>query len=116
MFDKRALLKFQWDDLDEEVRELTTMYLKSSDSYFLSEIVKFSCPFRLISYLSDLDKLEVPLYEEVCELYEDNEIDIFIDHRERKKFYNEHEDFPFHWQFNVDKFIENTPHLDKYGN
>ncbi len=95
----------------EPVGDSGTFYIDTSSNIFIEEINKYQCPIRLIDFLDE----EFENNNEVTELIrlpENGKIDLFINlSNETQKIIDETDGFT-----EFDKYLENTSHLNKYGN
>ena len=95
----------------EPIGDIATFTIKTNNKYFISEIKKYKCPIRLINFIDEQIK-----NDDIEELIKDNEIqsaviDIEIDLlNETDEIVNSSDGFT-----DLDKYIESTDYLDKYG-
>jgi hypothetical protein len=95
----------------EPVGDCATFYYETENEYFIYEIKKYKCPFRLSMFLDEVMK-EFDNIEELIRLEPNQKVDLVIDLlAESERMIKDPTLFAF-----SDKYLEQTKHLDKYGN
>ena len=95
----------------EPVGDCATFYYKTENEYFIDEIKKYKCPYRLSMFLDEAME-QFNDIKELIRLEPGQKIDLFINlsHISEKLVKN-----PKLSPFSK-KYLEQTKHLDKYGN
>ncbi len=95
----------------EPVGDCARFYIETNDQEFIHELKKYVCPVRLIKYLDQ----ELEINEDILELIRlepEQIVDLKIDlSLASEKIINDPNLSPF-----PTKYLEQTKHLDKYGN
>ena len=105
------IIKIKLGRAVEPMGDIATFTIKTNNKYFISEIKKYKCPIRLINFLDE--QMENDYIEELIQDHEiqsaiiDIEINLL---NETDKIMNSSDNFT-----DLDKYIESTDYLDKYG-
>ncbi|MDY0292512.1 MAG: hypothetical protein RBR02_09290 [Desulfuromonadaceae bacterium] len=92
---------------------LGDIYIKSNNENFIDEIQKYTCPTRMIEFISSQD---LDICAELLSPPNNNSFDLEIDLS--KKLLEQMGDLslPFSVKMDSSMCANNTSHLDKYGN
>lgn len=94
----------------EPVGDCATFYIDTENKYFIEEVQKYKCPFRLARFLDDA-KEQFDDIKELIRLEPSHKIDLFIDLTHiAQEIIEDIDSSPF-----GDLYLEQTKHLDKYG-
>ncbi len=94
----------------EPVGDCATFYYETENEYFIEEIKKYKCPFRLAMFLDEAME-EFNDIKELIRLEPNQNIDLVIDLlAESERMIKDPTLFAF-----SDKYLQQTDHLDKYG-
>ncbi|RXJ98100.1 hypothetical protein CRU98_11325 [Arcobacter sp. CECT 8986] len=95
----------------EPVGDCATFYYETENEYFIDEIKKYKCPFRLAMFLDEAME-EFDDIQELIKLEPNQKVDLLIDLlAESERMIKDPTLFAF-----SDKYLEQTNYLDKYGN
>ncbi len=95
----------------EPVGDCARFYIETNDQEFIHELKKYVCPFRLSRFLDEAME-QFDDIKELIRLEPGQKIDLFINLAHiSEKIIKDPNLFAF-----SDKYLEQTKHLDKYGN
>jgi hypothetical protein len=95
----------------EPVGDCARFYFETENKYFIDEVKKYICPVRLSKFLDEAME-EFNDIEELIRLEPNQKADLFIDlSLVSQEIISNPNLFPF-----SDKYLEQTKHLDQYGN
>lgn len=95
----------------EPVGDCARFYFETDNKYFINEVKKYICPVRLSKFL-DKTMEQFDDIKELVRLEPGQKIDLFINLSHiSEKIIKDPNLFAF-----SDKYLEQTKHLDKYGN
>lgn len=94
----------------EPVGDCATFYYETENKYFIDEIKKYKCPFRLTMFLDEVIE-EFDDIKELIRLEPNQKVDLLIDLlAESERMIKNPSLFAF-----SDKYLEQTNYLDRYG-
>jgi hypothetical protein len=94
----------------EPVGDCATFYYETENEYFIDEIKKYKCPFRLSRFLDEAME-QFDDIKELIRLEPNHKVDLLIDLlAESERMIKDPTLFAF-----SDKYLEQTDYLDKYG-
>jgi hypothetical protein len=94
----------------EPLGDCARFYYETDNKYFIDEVKKYICPFRLALFLDEAKK-QFEDIKELVKLKEEQRADLFIDlSLASQNIINDPNLFGF-----SDKYLEQTKHLNQYG-
>ncbi|WP_419769084.1 MAG: hypothetical protein ACNI3C_06920 [Candidatus Marinarcus sp.] len=94
----------------EPLGDCATFYIETENHYFIEEVKKYKCPFRLSRFLDEAIE-QFDDIKELIRLEPNHKVDLLIDLlAESERMIKDPTLFAF-----SDKYLEQTKHLDKYG-
>jgi hypothetical protein len=94
----------------EPLGDCATFYIETENKYFIEEVKKYKCPFRLSKFLDEAIE-QFDDIKELIRLEPGQKIDLFINLAHiSERIIKDPNLFAF-----SDKYLEQTKHLDKYG-
>ena len=106
----KRIIKILFTAEDDICSHLGITYIATSSQDFISELMKYKCPIRVIEYLDN----NVHQYAYIE--FDVKQPDLIVDFiNEHKKLY-ESLSIPFRILTEPKEYIAYTPHLDMYGN
>ena len=108
-------IKVKTADDTKDLGDLATFYINTISQKFIDELKKYVCPMRIVLFIEEQENLSECIL--IKQTPPDNSIDLKIDLSQKYKEIEKSciaKGDPL--GLTIDKYIENTPHLDKYGN